>query len=107
MHITVPHHTTRAEARRKIEERLNGLERQYGHYASDIDKTWDGDRLTFAVKARGMSVAVTRAVERGATGVICASTGNTAASAAAYAARAGIEATIVVAGGAAARFGGS
>jgi len=55
MHITVPHHTTRAEARRKIEERLSNLEGQYGHYASDIDKTWDGDRLTFAVKARGMS----------------------------------------------------
>ena len=36
-----------------------------------------------------MSVAVTRAVEAGATGVVCASTGNTAASAAAYAARAG------------------
>jgi threonine synthase len=49
-----------------------------------------------------MAVAVTRAVERGATGVVCASTGNTAASASAYAARAGIEATIVVAGGAAA-----
>ena len=48
MHITVPHHTTRAEARRKIEERLNNLEGQYGHYASDIDKTWEGDRLTFA-----------------------------------------------------------
>ena len=49
-----------------------------------------------------MSVAVTKAVEGGATGVVCASTGNTAASAAAYAARAGIEAIIVVAGGAAA-----
>ena len=46
-----------------------------------------------------MSVAVTRAVEAGATGVICASTGNTAASAAAYAARAGIEAIIVVSAG--------
>jgi putative polyhydroxyalkanoate system protein len=55
MHITVPHHTTREEARRKIEERMTNLESQYGHYATDIDKSWDGDRLTFSVKAKGMS----------------------------------------------------
>jgi putative polyhydroxyalkanoate system protein len=55
MKVTVPHHTTRAEAKRKIEERLGNLEQQYGHYATDIDKQWDGDRLTFSVKARGMS----------------------------------------------------
>jgi len=55
MHISVPHHTTREEARRKIEERMANLERQYGHYATDIDKSWDGDRLNFSVKARGMS----------------------------------------------------
>ena len=42
-----------------------------------------------------MAVAVSRALERGATGVVCASTGNTAASAAAYAARAGLAAVIV------------
>jgi len=34
---------------------MTTLERQYGHYATDIDKSWDGDRLTFSVKARGMS----------------------------------------------------
>jgi len=47
-----------------------------------------------------MSVAVTKAVESGATTVVCASTGNTAASAAAYAARAGLEAVIFVSAGA-------
>ena len=47
-----------------------------------------------------MSVAVTKAVEAGATTVVCASTGNTAASAAAYAARAGLEAVIFVSAGA-------
>jgi threonine synthase len=47
-----------------------------------------------------MAVAVSRAVEGGARGVVCASTGNTAASAAAYAARAGIDAAIVVPAGA-------
>ena len=46
-----------------------------------------------------MAVAVSRALERGAPGVICASTGNTAASAAAYAARAGLPAVIVAAEG--------
>ena len=55
MKMSVPHHTTREEARRKIEERLSTMERQYGHYATDIDKSWDGDRLTFSVKAKGMS----------------------------------------------------
>lgn len=34
---------------------MTNLERQYGHYATDIDKSWDGDRLSFSVKARDMS----------------------------------------------------
>jgi len=34
---------------------MTNLESQYGHYATDIDKSWDGDRLTFSVKAKGMS----------------------------------------------------
>ncbi|HEY4641997.1 MAG TPA: polyhydroxyalkanoic acid system family protein [Thermoanaerobaculia bacterium] len=55
MKVTVPHHTTREEAKRKVEERMSNLEKQYGHYATDIDKQWDGDRLTFSVKARGMT----------------------------------------------------
>ena len=61
---------------------------------------WEGANPTGSFKDRGMAVAVTRAVERGAAGVVCASTGNTAASAAAYAARAGLEAAIVVPAGA-------
>lgn len=60
----------------------------------------EGLNPTGSFKDRGMAVAVTRAVEAGAPGVVCASTGNTAASAAAYAARAGIEAVIVHAAGA-------
>ena len=71
-------------------------------FGVDLWIKWEGANPTGSFKDRGMSVAVTRAVEAGATGVICASTGNTAASAAAYAARAGIEAIIVVVGGAAA-----
>ena len=71
-------------------------------FGVDLWLKWEGANPTGSFKDRGMSVAVTKAVEEGATGVVCASTGNTAASAAAYAARAGIEAIIVVAGGAAA-----
>ena len=50
---------------------------------------------TGSFKDRGMTVAVSKALEEGAAAVICASTGNTAASAAAYAARAGIPAVIL------------
>jgi threonine synthase len=51
---------------------------------------------TASFKDRGMTMAITKAVEEGAKAVICASTGNTSASAAAYAARAGIKAFVVV-----------
>ena len=63
---------------------------------------WEGANPTGSFKDRGMTVAVTRAVERGVTRIVCASTGNTAASCAAYGARAGIEAVIVVSAGGAA-----
>jgi threonine synthase len=61
---------------------------------------WEGANPTGSFKDRGMAVATTRAIERGVTRLVCASTGNTAASSAAYAARAGIEAVIVVPAGA-------
>ena len=63
---------------------------------------WEGANPTGSFKDRGMSVAATKAVEEGAHALVCASTGNTAASCAAYAARAGLEAVIVVVAGAAA-----
>ncbi|HET8528268.1 MAG TPA: pyridoxal-phosphate dependent enzyme [Gaiellaceae bacterium] len=63
---------------------------------------WEGANPTGSFKDRGMAVAVSRAVEQGAHTLVCASTGNTAASCAAYAARAGLRAVIVVAAGAAA-----
>src|SRR5262247_1509164 len=53
---------------------------------------WEGANPTGSFKDRGMTVAVSKALEDGAAAVVCASTGNTAASAAAYAARAGIPA---------------
>jgi threonine synthase len=63
---------------------------------------WEGANPTGSFKDRGMTVAVTRALEHGVTRIVCASTGNTAASCAAYAARAGIDALIVVPQGGAA-----
>jgi len=69
-------------------------------FGVDLWLKCEGLNPTGSFKDRGMAVAVTRAVEAGATRLVCASTGNTAASSAAYAARAGIEAVIVVVAGA-------
>jgi threonine synthase len=59
----------------------------------------EGLNPTCSFKDRGMTVAISKAVEDGSRSVICASTGNTAASAAAYAARAGIKAYVVIPSG--------
>ena len=59
----------------------------------------EGALPTGSFKDRGMTMAVSKAVERGAKAVICASTGNTSASAAAYAARAGIICAVVLPAG--------
>ncbi|MFI5842892.1 threonine synthase [Catenuloplanes sp. NPDC051500] len=56
----------------------------------------EGANPTGSFKDRGMTMAVSRAVEDGAKAIICASTGNTSASAAAYAARAGITCAVLV-----------
>jgi threonine synthase len=69
-------------------------------YGCELWLKWEGANPTGSFKDRGMAVATTRAVERGVTRLVCASTGNTAASCAAYAARAGIEAVIIVPAGA-------
>jgi threonine synthase len=61
----------------------------------DVWLKWEGANPTGSFKDRGMTVAVSRALEDGAEAVVCASTGNTAASAAAYAARAGLRALIL------------
>ena len=64
-----------------------------------VDELWfklESSNPTGSFKDRGMVVAVAKAMERGAKAVLCASTGNTSASAAAYAARCGLEASILV-----------
>jgi threonine synthase len=59
----------------------------------------EGVNPTGSFKDRGMTVAVSKAMERGAKALICASTGNTSASAAAYAARAGISCVVILPAG--------
>src|SRR5262245_40924123 len=65
----------------------------------ELHLKFEGLNPTGSFKDRGMVMAVAKALEEGATSIICASTGNTSASAAAYAARAGIEAVVVVPSG--------
>ncbi|MGV3723977.1 MAG: threonine synthase [Actinomycetota bacterium] len=57
---------------------------------------YEGLNPTGSFKDRGMTVAMTQAVARGAEAVICASTGNTSASAAAYASRAGVKCAVLL-----------
>ena len=57
---------------------------------------YEGLNPTGSFKDRGMTMAVTKAVEEGSRAILCASTGNTSASAAAYAARAGIRAFVLI-----------
>lgn len=57
---------------------------------------FDGANPTGSFKDRGMTLAISKALEEGSRAVICASTGNTSASASAYAARAGIKAIVLI-----------
>ncbi len=63
---------------------------------ADVWVKFEGMNPTGSFKDRGMTVAVSRAIDRGAKAIVCASTGNTSASAAAYAAHAGITAAVLV-----------
>ncbi|HUW97738.1 MAG TPA: threonine synthase [Acidiferrobacter sp.] len=75
--------------------RLDRLTRTTGRDATLYVK-FEGLNPTGSFKDRGMCFAVTKAVEAGSRALICASTGNTSASAAAYAARAGLAAFVLI-----------
>lgn len=62
----------------------------------DIYVKYEGLNPTGSFKDRGMTLAVSKAVEEGSRAVMCASTGNTSAAAAAYAARAGVQCFVIV-----------
>jgi len=67
---------------------------------TEVYLKYEGLNPTASFKDRGMTMAVSKAVEEGKSAVICASTGNTSASAAAYAARAGIKCIVLIPKGA-------
>ena len=75
--------------------RLNNIPRTVGKHV-DIYVKFEGLNPTGSFKDRGMTMAVTKAVEEGSRAIICASTGNTSAAAAAYAARAGITCFVII-----------
>jgi threonine synthase len=77
--------------------RRGAIARWVGH--DDLALKHEGENPTGSFKDRGMTVAVTQAVRAGATAVACASTGNTSASMAAYAAQAGLPALVFVPAG--------
>src|SRR3954463_11736741 len=62
----------------------------------DVYLKVEGSNPTGSFKDRGMTVAVSKALEEGSKAIICASTGNTSASAAAYAAKAGLTCAVLV-----------
>lgn len=66
------------------------------HKRIDLYLKYEGLNPTGSFKDRGMTLAVTKAVEDGYRAVMCASTGNTSAAAAAYAARAGIKSIVII-----------
>jgi threonine synthase len=66
------------------------------NFDGEIYLKFEGLNPTGSFKDRGMTVAVTKAYEEGSRAVVCASTGNTSASAAAYAARAGMTAFVII-----------
>jgi len=74
---------------------LHNLPREFGLDVEMYVK-FDGMNPTSSFKDRGMAVAVTKAAEKGAKAIVCASTGNTSAAAAAYAARAGMTAFVLI-----------
>src|SRR5690606_24612002 len=73
------------------------------HLSNELDIKlyfkWEGANPTGSFKDRGMVVAIAKAAEEGSQVVMCASTGNTSASAAAYAAKMGLRCVVVVPNG--------
>lgn len=72
---------------------LNNLSKELGIH---LYGKYEGLNPTGSFKDRGMVMAVAKAVEEGAKAIVCASTGNTSAAAAAYATRAGVKAYVVI-----------
>ncbi len=71
-------------------------ERLSSEVGAEVWLKYEGLNPTGSFKDRGMTLAISKALEEGARAVVCASTGNTSASAAAYAARAGVVCAVLI-----------
>ena len=72
------------------------IEKELGQKGLELYLKYEGVNPTGSFKDRGMTLALSKALEEGSGAVICASTGNTSASAAAYAARANLKCVVLV-----------
>jgi hypothetical protein len=59
MRIELPHHTTRDDARKKVDAKIEHLMGRFGHHADHSEHEWKGDTLHFHIKAKGMSAKAT------------------------------------------------
>ena len=59
MKVTIPHRTDKATAKQKLNERIAQLFGQYGHYLSESEHKWEGDRLHFSGSAKGFKTSGT------------------------------------------------
>jgi threonine synthase len=80
--------------------RADRLAKALGLRPGSVHLKFEGTNPTGSFKDRGMTMAISKALEQGCRGVICASTGNTAASASAYAAKAGLRCVVFLPRGA-------
>lgn len=53
---SIPHQQTRAEAKRRVEELVVQLQKQYGTTLAKVDRRWTGDTMDFAFSSVGMAV---------------------------------------------------
>ena len=54
--VTIPHQLGRAEARKRIDEGFGDLSRHLGGSAGALEKSWEGDRLSFSLTSFGQSI---------------------------------------------------
>jgi hypothetical protein len=56
MSASIPHRLTRAEARRRIQEQLGAVRREFASHLHDVHETWTGHRLVSSLRALGQSI---------------------------------------------------
>ena len=56
MTASIPHRLTRAEAKRRIQEQLGTIRREFAHQLHDVHESWTGDTLDFSLRSLGQSI---------------------------------------------------